>query len=610
MFKKPFIHKQSLRFRQNTLYIILILSAFLRLYKLGSYPALNADEAAIGYNAYSLIETGKDEHGNPWPIHFQSFNDYKPGLYVYLVMPFVKVLGLNEWSVRLPNAILGIAAIYILYLILKMVNIKMENIAAMLLAISPWHIHFSRGGWEVNTATFFILLGAYCFLGYLRNRKLLGFELSVLSFALSFYTYHSARIVTPLLVLGLLVIYWKEIDVGKYFKHFVICGLSGLLFITPLIVDFTKSNIISRAAGVGLFADLGPIERTNEQRMEHTGITSRPIHNKLTNYALSFLKNWNEHYHGLFLFVSGDVIQRSAVPETGQMYLFEMVTVLVGFVVIIRSHSKIQYTKFYILIMYWFLIAPIPAALTFQSPHALRSQNMVIPLTIISAIGLAYIIERIKKLHVTRYALLRIFSHYTLYIILYTCILWSFSRYLHMYYRHMSVEYPFSSQYGVKELVKYLETKTNNSVIVPARPIGGVSEQSERIRNQAGKDSGQALRQAQDIARMTIGETTRHKNIVVTDEYDQPYIMFLFYLKYPPESFQKDHKLTPRDRYGFSTVNSFGSFIFKPINWDMDKMLYRDSLIIGSGKEIPDETNIIKRIYGSNGYLYFKVVEN
>ena len=49
-------------------------------------PALNADEAAFGYNAYSLVETGKDEHGNAWPIHFQSFNDYKPGFYFYLVL--------------------------------------------------------------------------------------------------------------------------------------------------------------------------------------------------------------------------------------------------------------------------------------------------------------------------------------------------------------------------------------------------------------------------------------------------------------------------------------------------------------------------------------------
>ena len=85
---------------------ILLLASLLRFWRLGEMPALNADEAAIGYNAYSLIQTGVDEHGNPWPIHFQSFNDYKPGFYFYLVLPFVKILGLNVLAVRIPGAFL------------------------------------------------------------------------------------------------------------------------------------------------------------------------------------------------------------------------------------------------------------------------------------------------------------------------------------------------------------------------------------------------------------------------------------------------------------------------------------------------------------------------
>src|SRR3989344_9236296 len=160
--------------KKTLLVIVILLAAFLRLYKLGSYPALNADEAAIGYNAYSLLQTCKDEHGNAWPIHFQSFNDYKPGLYFYLVMPFVKILGLNEWSVRLPNAIVGIATVYLIYIFVVELFKKESTgngeqfnepllalISAFMLAVSPWHLHFSRGGWEANVATFLMLLGTY-----------------------------------------------------------------------------------------------------------------------------------------------------------------------------------------------------------------------------------------------------------------------------------------------------------------------------------------------------------------------------------------------------------------------------------------------------------------
>jgi len=148
------------------LIVIILLAFILRFYKLGNYPALNADEAAIGYNAYSILETGKDEHGNFWPIHFQSFNDYKPGLYFYLVMPFIKIFGLNGWAVRTPNAFLGVATVALIYLLAQELIKKRKKIknqkragleindnpkdmlpilSAFLLAVSPWHIHFSRG---------------------------------------------------------------------------------------------------------------------------------------------------------------------------------------------------------------------------------------------------------------------------------------------------------------------------------------------------------------------------------------------------------------------------------------------------------------------------------
>jgi len=216
---------------------IILLAAVLRLWKLNSYPALNADEAAIGYNAYSLIQTGLDEHGHPWPIHFQSFNDYKPGAYFYLVLPFVKVMGLSEWAVRLPNAIFGILTVFVLYLFvielfgygLRVSSLKANSslitrhkqiglLASFLLAISPWHIHFSRGGWEVNTSTFFILTGVFLFLKFVNNKNWRYLSFGIFSFVISMYTYHAARIIVPLMGLGVSVIYRTEMFTKKNLK--------------------------------------------------------------------------------------------------------------------------------------------------------------------------------------------------------------------------------------------------------------------------------------------------------------------------------------------------------------------------------------------------------
>jgi len=89
--------------------LFLLLAAFLRLFNLANFPTgINADEAAIGYNAYSLIERGKMSMEPLGQFIFKSFGDYKPGLYFYLVLPLVKFFGLNAWSVRLPSALLGI----------------------------------------------------------------------------------------------------------------------------------------------------------------------------------------------------------------------------------------------------------------------------------------------------------------------------------------------------------------------------------------------------------------------------------------------------------------------------------------------------------------------
>lgn len=538
------------------LVLIIALAFILRFWRLDSYPALNADEAAIGYNVYSLLETGKDEHGNSWPIHFQSFNDYKPGLYFYIVLPFVKFLGLNAWSVRLPNALLGVGSVYILYLLIKELKIvnsmktgnwKLEILAAAMLTISPWHIHFSRGGWEVNTATFFILAALLCFVYGLKKPRF--YFLASVLFVLSLYTYHSARIVAPILGLGLLLIYKKEIFIKPNYKLLIINFLFLIISLFPLARDLITSNALSRAAGVGLSADIGPINRINEQRGEHENLNSinvKLVHNKFVNYSLKFLNNYSSHFSGEFLFMTGDSIERNKVPETGVMYLIDILFLAFGAVILFRHGDS----KGVQLIILWLVIAPIASALTFQSPNALRSQNMVIPLTIISAIGFHYLLS--LKMHKA-------------YSILFIAILaWCFTRYLHMYYGFMSKEFHFSSQYGLKELIEY--TSENES---------------------------------------------KYKNIVVTDEYDQPYILFLFYLKYPPVKFQNEHSLTSRDSFGFSTVREFGKYKFESIaEWVDLRTAYPNSLLVGTSKSIPAEANVIKKIIGPNDYEYFAVVAN
>jgi 4-amino-4-deoxy-L-arabinose transferase-like glycosyltransferase len=145
------------------LVFIFVLALFLRVYKLDEVPVgFLWDEAALGYNAYSILYTGRDEYGKLFPAVFKSFGDYKPGFYVYLTIPSVAILGLNEFSTRLPSAIFGSLTVLLIYFLIskgtRLTNNKENEILAIfssaVLAITPWHINFSRGAWELNVMLF------------------------------------------------------------------------------------------------------------------------------------------------------------------------------------------------------------------------------------------------------------------------------------------------------------------------------------------------------------------------------------------------------------------------------------------------------------------------
>ncbi len=547
---------------------IIILASVLRLYKLSSNPVgLNADEAALGYNAYSLMTTGRDEHGHPWPVNLESFGDFKPALYSYILIPFIKVFGLTEFAVRLPSALFGILGVLGIYLLVNELTPfpslyqregsergELGLLAAFILAISPWAIHFSRGAWEVNVATTLILIGLYSFVKWLKNSKFLWLGICGLGFVLSMYTYQSARLITPVLGLGLAVMYFKQFL--KFPKQVLTAGVALILILTPLAISIVKSDAASRFSGVGLLADQGPVNRANEARGQHpnpNSIVVKVLHNRQVEYFIRFLSNYTDHFQGNYLFVNGDAIGRNKVPETGLLYLTDFIFLAMGVVFLLRTMNHEPRTKIIWLLLF---ISPLAAAITFQTPHALRSQIMVIPIMILVSLGVYSIFSSLKNLKFKNL----IFICYLLFII---CYFWQVSRYLHEYYIHYPLDYPTAWEYGFKELVPFVES-------------------------------------VQD----------KYQKIIVTDSYDQPYILFLFYSKYPPAKFQNNHTLTVRDQYNFSTVKNYGKFYFESTNWDQVRDIH-NALIVANPKDLPaGGYNLIKTINFPNGQPAFKIISN
>jgi len=529
--------------------LLIFLGFVLRIANLNTAPpGFNADEASLGYNAYSILKTGKDEWGQAFPLVFKSFSDYKPGLYVYLDLPFVAVLGLNELAVRLPSILLGTVSILLIYLLSKEI-FNEEAVAlstAFLLAISPWHIHYSRGAWETNVATFFILLGIYSFVKSFKNQKWLW--LSTTSLIASMYTYQSPRVIVPLLVILLSLRYYKKIFLKKNIK----VALFSTLIILPFVLISFTSQGLARFNGLSIFNDPGPGLRTNVERGEHSNPGAPQVlilHNKLISYSTSFLSHYLDHFSPQFLFISGDPLGRNKVPDMGQFYLFEMITILLGIYVFIRKNYP-----FKSIVTFWILAAPFAAALTYQTPHALRALNMVIPMTLISGLGMGSLISRINQL--------KSFARSSYFAIGALVVVFFFIRFLDLYFVELPKEYAPDWEYGFSQVMSFVNSHQNE-----------------------------------------------YQKIRITDKYDQAYILTLFYTKYDPATYQASYKESVDTKYGFSTIAQFGKFEFGPVsqnNLNTDQHI----LVIGSGQELQGVSDSLETINYPNGQTAFKIVGN
>jgi 4-amino-4-deoxy-L-arabinose transferase-like glycosyltransferase len=147
---------------------IIFLALLLRIFQFGiNPPSLSWDEASLGYNAYSILTSGKDEHGEFLPLaRFIAFGDYKPPGYIYADIPFIGVIGVNEQAVRTPSLLAGLVMVITAYFLALEIfqNYRIALFSSFLVAISPWSIHFSRAAFEAHLAAVFNILAVYIFL--------------------------------------------------------------------------------------------------------------------------------------------------------------------------------------------------------------------------------------------------------------------------------------------------------------------------------------------------------------------------------------------------------------------------------------------------------------
>ena len=535
--------------------LILVLASVLRLWNLGSIPpGLTPDEASLGYNAYSILKTGKDEYGVVMPVIFKSFGDFKPGFYVYVTVPFIAVLGLNEFAVRLPNALAGIAAVWLLYLIVKRMfdDRRLATVSGLLLAISPWHIQFSRGAWEVNLALTLTLCGTYFFFLSLEKQKF--FILSAISFALTLITYQGAKLSTGIVVLILLLIYMKNIFSFKT-KTLVTSLFVGLLISIPIILSFFNGQT-GRLNVFSIFSYPRPVEYLEtllSEGGEKVGdLTYYLFHSEGFNFVRTILLRYFNHFSGRFLFFDGGFGNpQHAAPNNGMLLLGDIVLLVVGVISFVRYGFK----KESIFVWIWLLLSPMPAALSRDSVHAIRAYHLVIPLTIILAFGLNSLIGIKNKFVKTGFGILYLAS------VIY---------FIDAYFVHLPAHNSQYWSYGYKQLV---ETVT---------PI-----------------------------------QKNYKQVKVQQSFGQPYIYFLFYQEYDPAKYQAQAKLTENEnKSDVGQVERLDNICFCAIDWSVNRSDH-ETLIAADSIRMPypdsSDENLFRQIseikYLNGKDVAYRIVE-
>lgn len=375
---------------------IIFFAILLRFWQLGSIPlGFHADEAAYGYNAYSILKTGRDEYGVRYPLVLKSFGDYKAAVDSYLAIPFVALGGLHEWSVRAPSAVFGI--IYIIltyYLVLRLSGKRnLALVSAALAAISPLGILMSRVQSDPLICITFFYSALYFWLRWLDTKKIRYLVLIVLSLGLSFFTYTVTRLFSVPFLLLFGGLYWNQFGRRARIIFIALSAIVvftvGALYISPAGVWFSQV-VVSSTKDVQL-----PLEE--EIREDGVAgvpqILTRVIHNKGIAYGRFLLKNFSDYLSFDFLFLQAKQPLREQIPNTGVLMLVDIPFVLTGVYFAIRK--KLRFGIFAVL---WiFLVAATLSIANAETPNIHRFFLAMMPIQILTSLGIVFLYGAVKK---------------------------------------------------------------------------------------------------------------------------------------------------------------------------------------------------------------------
>lgn len=547
--------------KQKWILVSIVLLAFiLRIVGIGKNPVgFTADEASFGYDAYSILKTGKDQWGASFPLALRSFGDFKLPLYTYAAIPSVFIFGLNEFAVRLPGAVFGTFSIITTYFFVRelfkneqslasFTGEKLALLSSFLLAVSSWHISLSRGAFESNLTTFFITAGLWAFLVGMKKKPFM--YLAAVFLGLNLFTYHSARIFTPILVFALVYIKRREFSLAKYR---VAVAIFGVFLVVAAYTMFFGGG--SRASDVAIFNPTDKWAAVSDERFRAVGLglpdkIARIFSNKPVYIARTFIQTYIIYLSPQFLFLEGaGSATYGMVPGQGVLYLIEIVFLIVALIHLIKKGDK---NLSFILV--WVFLSVIPAGLSKGFGYAAnRAATMMPAIQIISGYGLLLILNFLKPRVLKKAVFILIFI--------------SLAFFLERYLYQVPAQFPDAMSFGWKD---------------------GVAELK-----------------AQEAS---------NKKIIISRSFSEPQIFIAFYGKTDPSFYQKEAqdwlRYTAENKPFVDQLGQYrlGNYEFRDINYQSMKGK-AGVVLVGRPEEFPQGIKTIRTISYPNGKPAILIVD-
>lgn len=511
--------------------------------------SLGFDEAGLGYNAYSLLKTGKDEWGYKLPLSLRSFNDYKPALYSYLSIPIIGIFGLNQGTTRAVSALSGSFSIIIFVLIFHQIT-KMSwgksLFVGSLFSLLPWRIHFSRVALETNLSAAWFSLMVF---GLLNYQKKWGKLVIVLGGLMSIYSYHSARLAAPALILLFLVD-----PLGRSLRK-IWTERKGLMVSTSIVLLIIVFSLPIFNAGVGvmnrfsttnLFAKLYPYAPTEilNNKLPLLSITNNPLYylsGMIFGRVASYVSPRNLLETGYHWIIKSAMV----IPNNGMFGYWGVFLFVLGIIPFLR---KITEEKNFRLVFYWIVAGALPAAVTWEWYHPFRSLNLFPALEVIAGLGLLALIDSFGKIKnaVVRIGLIGVFSIITLTFLIF----------------NLANEIGYSAWLA-------------NGEFQP----GGY------------KDGAPILKQLID----------KYPRVYIDTPHAQSHIFFMFYLPIDPAIMQNVDRKYHLENGMSDKVFNFDKFVYKKFDWPVDR--YEQNYIYWTSSEVKEDE--ISQVPGAKLYKVY-----